>query len=283
MKKLLYFALAAFALVGCSETEEQEVMSEKTANHQKVTLTFSPYDMEAMTRAATSISGLVTHLDVWFYQNGAEVEAVHQSSSDADFGTVSVTLDKTKTYTLYAVAHKCADDATLSESIISFPDDKVTHSMFYTTTFSPGTTTNLNCLMTRIVSQLAFETTDAVPTDCKKMRFTIKDVYNRWNVTSGGTNLIDRVSTVNISSTRPDGSVLFILYAITSDAQTTHDITVEALDADDQPVQTAWTFNDVPLRNGYKTTYRGVFFTDTPVTSGFTVESDWHEYDVVTY
>ena len=261
-------------LTACSsENEEQRMENEELS---EVTLTFSPYQMEAITRAAVSIANVVTKLDVWIYESGSEVAAVHQSTSDADFGNVTVTLDKTKTYTLYAVAHK-ADGATLTDGVISFTDDKVTHSMFYTTTFSPATTTSLSCLMTRIVADFRLEITDDIPTSAVKFRFTVNGVYDRWNVTTGATHGIDRVSTINYGGT----SAIFNVYAITTDEQTTHDITVEALNADDGVIQTR-VFSDVPLRNGYKTNYRGTFFIDTPMTMSFAV-NDWNEYDTVDF
>ena len=272
MKKLLFMALAALMLVGCSEAEQKKVSEEPTS----VTLTFSPYEMSAMTRASVSIADVVSKLDVWIYESGSETAAVHQSSADADFGTVSVTLDKTKTYTLYAVGHR-ADGATLSDGVIAFTDDKVTHSMFYSTTFSPATTTSINAEMTRIVAQFRLEITDDIPAAVKKLRFTINDVFDRWNVTTGGTHGLNRTSTVNYGGT----SAIFNVYAIVTDAQTTHDITVTALDENDQEVQTR-TFAAVPLRNGYKTTYRGTFFIDTPMSMSFTV-NDWNEYDTVEF
>ena len=232
--------------------------------------------MEAMTRSAVSIADVVNHLDVWIYESGTEVTSIHQTSSDADFGSLSVTLNKTKTYTLYAVGHK-ADGATLSDGVIAFTDDKVTHSMFYTTTFSPATTTSLSCLMNRIVADFRLEITDDIPAECKSFRFTVNGIFDRWNVSTGGTHSLDRVSTINYGGT----SSVFNVYAIVTDAQTTHDITVTALDADGEPIQTR-TFEDVPLRNGYKTTYRGTFFIDTPMTMSFTV-GDWNEYDVVEF
>ena len=261
----------AMMMNGCSADSEQPV-DEPT----NVTLTFSPYDIEPMTRTAASIAGVVNHLDVWIYESGSEVTAVHQSSSDAGFGSLSVTLNKTKTYTIYAVGHK-ADGATLSDGVISFADDKVTHAMFYSTTFSPATTTNLSCLMNRIVADFRLEITDNIPAECKSLRFTISDVFDRWNVTTGGTHGLDRVSTINYGGT----SAIFNVYAIVTDASTTHDITVTALDENGQELQTQ-TFNDVPLRNGYKTSYRGTFFTDAPTTAALTVD-DWNEYDVVTF
>ena len=263
------FFLAAM-LAACSN-EETPTAPEPT----DVVITFSPYTMDAMTRTAVSIADVVNHLNVWLV-SGGDVIALQQTSSDDGFGTITATLDRTKTYTMYAVAHK-ADGATLSDGVISFTDDKVTHSMFYTTTFSPATTTSLSCLMTRIVADFRLEITDDIPDECKSFRFTVAGIFDRWNVSTGGTHSLDRVSTISYGGT----SSIFNVYAIVTDAQTTHDITVTALDADDQPIQTR-TFANVPLRNGYKTTYRGTFFIDTPMTMSFTV-NDWNEYETVDF
>ena len=272
-KCVMMAAMAAMCVACSSDNGEEPVMNQ--GEKAEVTLTFSPYEMSAMTRAATSVASVVTHLDVWITDGSTEVEA-HQTNADADFGTVSVTLDKTKTYTMYAVGHR-ADGATLSDGVIAFTDDKVTHSMFYSTTFSPATTTSNNAEMTRIVAQFRLEITDDIPAAVKKLRFTINDVFDRWNVTTGGTHGLNRTSTVNYGGT----SAIFNVYAIVTDAQTTHDITVTALDENDQEVQTR-TFAAVPLRNGYKTTYRGTFFIDTPMSMSFTV-NDWNEYDTVEF
>ena len=275
MKKIGFFALAV--LTACSsDNGEERVFSGLPAENETVTINFSPYQMEAMTRSAVSIADVVNHLDVWIYESGSEVTSAHQSTSDADFGSVSVTLDKTKTYTLYAIGHK-ADGATLADGVISFTDDKTTHAMYYTTTFSPATTTSLNCLMNRIVADFRMEIIDEIPAECKKFRFMVSGVYDRWSVTTGATHGINRVSTINYVGT----SAIFNIYAITTDAQTLHTVTVEALDENDTVIQSR-VFENVPLRNGYKTNYRGTFFIDSEFTSSFTV-NDWNEYNVVNF
>ena len=268
---MFFWAAMAAMCVGCSSESDERRVSEQT----DVVLTFSPYDVSPMTRTAVSIADVVTHLNVWLV-NGDDVIALQQTNSDAGFGTITATLDRTKTYTLYAVGHK-ADGATLADGVISFTDDKVTHSMFYSTTFSPTTTTSLSCLMTRIVADFRLEITDDIPAECKKLRFTVSGVYDRWSVTTGATHGINRVSTINYGGT----SAIFNVYAIVTDASTTHDITVTALDENDQEVQTR-TFADVPLRNGYKTNYRGQFFTNASFTSSFTI-NDWNEYETVDF
>ena len=270
MKRKFVFFLAAVVLAACSN-EETPTAPEPT----DVVITFSPYTMDAMTRTAVSIADVVNHLNVWLV-SGGDVIALQQTTSDANFGTLTATLDKMKTYTMYAVAHK-ADGATLTDGVVAFTDDKVTHSMWYTTTFSPATTTSLTCEMTRIVADFRLEITDEIPAAVKKLRFTVSDVFDRWSVMDGGTHQLDRTSIINYNGT----SAVFNIYAIVTDAQTTHDITVTALDENDQELQTR-TFADVPLRNGYKTNYRGTFFIDTSMTMSFTI-GDWNEYDTVNF
>ena len=285
--------LAGLVIAGCSKEEPESTVIDTNTEQQDgwerdtITISFAPQyttspmeSRQATTRATTSIASVCTHLDVWIEHEGDVID-IHQSSTDTNFGTITAVLDKRYTYTINAVAHKCDGNATLADGVISFPDDKVTHAMVYQGTVSPATTTNLSAEMTRIVANFKLETTDAIPDEAKKMRFTISDVYNRWNVSTGATNKLDRTSEVNIGSRRADGTAVFSVYAIVTDAETTHNVTVSALDANDAVLQTR-TFTGVTLRNGYKTSYRGQFFTDQDFTSSFVV-ADWSEYDTVDF
>lgn len=277
--KSIVFALSvAFLTLSC--TDRDPAAESTAASPAAVTLTFTPYDIAPITRAATSISNYCTRLDLWL-SDGTTTQSIHQTADGADFGTVTATLDKTKTYSLIAIAHKGTDAATLTDNVITFPDDKITHSMIYTTTFSPATTTSLTCLMTRIVAAFRMEVTDPIPDNCKKMRITVDNVFDRWNVTTGGTHSINRSTTINITSTAQDGTASFTIYNITTDDQTTHTVTAEAIDANDALLQSR-TFTNVPLRNGYKTTYRGTFFIDSEMTMTFTV-NDWQTYETITF
>lgn len=253
-----------------------------TADSVSVRLTFCPYDMSAdvPTRAAVAVADVVNHLDVWFYDAGGEVAAVHQTSDMADFGSVAVTLDRRKAYTIYAVGHR-AGGATLTDGVIAFQDDKVTQALFYAETFSPATTQSLSCVMSRMVAMFRFETTDAVPADVATMQFDLGLTPTRWDVSAGGTNVTQRTATFNGFSRRDDGSAVFSIFVIASAAQTLHNFTVSALDAGGAVVQRR-EFADVPLRNGYKTVYRGQFFTDAPAAAMFVVD-DWVGETVVEF
>lgn len=277
--------LILVACFSCSRNDELEgfaldVTVDDSPIQEHVTINFSEmsFELSPMTRA--SLSSVSTRLDVWI-TDGETTDEVHQSSTDVGFGSVSLTLNKTKTYTLYAVGHKGDGAATLTDGVVSWPDDKVKDTFWYTTTFSPVTTTTINAEMHRIVSMFRIETTDAVPTEAKKMRITQAGVYDRWNVSTGATHQLDRISTISISSTNADGTASFNVYSINSDTETLHTITAEALDASDEVIQ-SHTFADVPLRNGYRSVYRGQFFTSSSMSMTFTAD-DWTDYNTINF
>ena len=90
MKKVM-MAMAVCLMTACSSNngEESVFSGSPVENETKVTLTFTPYDVSAMTRAAVSVADYCTHLDVWI-MNGEYVIDVHQSSSDSGFGSLSL-------------------------------------------------------------------------------------------------------------------------------------------------------------------------------------------------
>ena len=254
-------------------------------------MTFSPYEVKPMTRA-NSASGLArtdgvtraavadyaTRLDVWIYDGDTEVQAVHQQSTDDGFASLSVRLEKSKTYTVYAVAHKAAGAATLSNGVVSWPDDKVTHSFFYSQTFSPATTTTLNCLMERIVGNFRLEITDKVPEGVARMTVDVGVSPTRWNVAGYGENAVSRVSSFTPAV---GSSPTLSVFLLAGSEEEKREITVTAYDATDAVVQQR-VFEDVPIRAGYRSTYRGEFFTEADEVMTFTV-NDWMDYETVEF
>ena len=289
MKFYALAVMALTALTACTNDGVGEVINHETA---EVRMTFTPYEMEPMTRA-NSASGLTrtdgvtraavadyaTRLDVWIYDGDTEVQAVHQQSTDEGFASLSVRLEKAKTYTVYACAHKAVGAATLSNGVVSWPDDKVTHSFFYSQTFSPATTTTLSCLMERIVGNFRLEITDAVPEGVARMTVDIGVSPTRWNVGGFGENAVSRMS----SFTPAVGSspILSVFIIADGDEAELHDITVTAYDGEDAVVQQR-VFEDVPIRAGYRSTYRGEFFTEADELMTFTV-NDWMDYETVDF
>lgn len=271
---LSLLALACMMTMGCSSDNDERVTDAEKAT---VTVKFSPYDIKPMTRA--SVGDYATRLDVWLYESGAECYSAHQQSTDDGFGSLTLTLDKTKIYTLYAMAHKCDGVATLTNDVVAFPSDKVTHSFFCSQTFNPATTTTLSCVMERIVGNFRVEITDAVPDGVARMVMDIGSSPTRWDVAGYSVSLSERTA----SFTPAAGSSPTLSTFIIADGEkdTAYTITVTAYDADGDVVQSR-TFGDVPIRNGYRSTYRGNFFTDQSVDMAFTV-NNWNDYETVDF
>lgn len=271
IKALAVVAMAM--LTACTDDGAGEVANDETA---EVRMTFSPYDVEPLTRAA--VADYATRLDVWIYDGDTEVQAVHQQSTDEGFASLSVQLEKSKTYTVYAVAHKAAGAATLNNGVVSWPDDKVTHSFFYSQTFSPATTTTLSCLMERIVGNFRLEVTDKVPEGVARMTIDMGVSPTRWNVEGYGENAVSRVS-----SFTPAGgsSPTLSVFMLAGNDEEKMDMTVTAYDGEDAVVQQR-VFEDVPIRAGYRSTYRGAFFTSGEVSMTLTT-NDWMDYETVDF
>lgn len=288
MRNLFGLALLCImAFSSCNKDASELNDIEPDNNTEFVMINLSPYSMESLdnftTRAASPISGIVTKLDVWIIE-GTDTIEFHQSSGDG-FGTISATLNKTKTYTLYAIAHSANGEATLdTDHIVSFPDNKVTQTLFYTTTFSPAETTSITGVMDRISSQFRMETSDAIPNDVTQMKFTVYNTGTTFNVvdkTFG--DKIDKVThytSINVSN---DGTANFTVSLFPNNVTETANfrIVADAMRANNSIFKTR-EFPSVPIKSNYKTTYRGVFFTDQTFSSSFSV-NDWSSFDTTDY
>lgn len=283
MKEKLLFAAAALLVAACTSVTDQEEVAadvEDVADGDlvQVRVALSGFDV-SVTKAA--VADVCTRLDVWLYESGAEVHAAHQVSTDEGFGWLDLTLNRTKTYTLYAVAHKGSAAASLADGIISFPEDKVTHTFYIRRTFQPTDGMELALTMARIVAQLKLETVDTVPAEITTMRFTLADVFDRWSVTDGAVHQVDRVVTFDGFSRKQDGTAAFTIYTLVDDDAPAHAVTVEALDAQGDAVQTKEL--NVPLLTNRRTLASGNFFTDAASSLGFSLNTDWGEDAVVEF
>ena len=280
MKKTIFTVLCVLGvgLTACTSDEEIIVAKEDTT----VTLAFEGirFDMQPMGTRAT-IAESASRLDVWVYENGSEVEAVHQTSSDSGFGTVSLTLNNTKTYTLYAFAHKATGACTLTDGIIAFPEDKPKECFFYTTTFSPATTTSINAEMSRICGKFTMSTTDAIPDNVDHVQFIIRNTAMRYGVDGTLSNITDRTVDFPNITRKADNTCSFSFNILASDAVADFEITATAYASDNSVIETK-TFDAVPIRNSYRTTLTGPFFTTESMTLTFTC-ADWQDYDTINF
>ena len=299
MKKLSLLAafVAGLVITGCSH-EEPEVTNinpeAETPDWDKDTITISftramethiePFDDSANARTRGDISSSANRLDVWLIQ-GTDTSVVHQQSSDADFGTVSLSVNKTKEYTMKAVAHKCRGEAQMKAGVVSFPEGEIKHTLYAMHKFKPDTISGqLAVDMNRIVGMFKFATTDAIPESVYTMRFCIKNSPQQFNTaTLTGTAAADRTVDFSGFSRKNDGTAAFTLYVLPDDltAQHAYDVEVTALDDKGATIESC-TFSDVPIRANYRTQYTGQFFVSRTASFTFTI-GDWNDFDPVNF
>jgi hypothetical protein len=123
------------------------------------------------------------------------------------------------------------------------------------------------------------EIADKVPEGVVRMTVDVGVSPTRWDVGGFGTNAVSRVSSFTLTAGSTPTASVFII-ADGDDAES-YNITVTAYDATDAVVQQR-VFDDVPIRAGYRSTYRGEFFTEAVGSMSFTV-SDWMDYDTVDF
>ena len=294
---VIMLSLAVACLASCSRGEGLEEEEHAVGIRVKdggamedtvVTIHFTRFEMEAMgTRSAmtrAAVGDVSTRLDVWICSGGEVVADVHQASTDAGFGTVSVRLDKNTSYSLYAVSHKCDAQATMTDGVIAFPDDKVKDSFYASATFTPSESQTVAVTMARCVGQFRISTTDQVPAEVARLVFTLADTPVRIDTSTGlPTHTTERTVTYNNPSLNGDGTLTLSLYALGgTDEPVSTDITARVYNSGGEEILVR-QFSAVPLRNGYRTLYQGEFFTSQSMSMSFSTAADWTDSDIVNF
>ena len=277
MKKVLVFMAVALILAAC--TKEKLL-----GNNESVTLNFTPYEVSPM-KATSSVSTVCSRLDIYIVEQGtSDTIRIHQErTATTNFGTATLVLQTNKNYNLIAVAHNSTDTCTLNNGIVSFPGDIIKQTLVADTTFCPGDGLTLNVVMQRIVGMFKMRVTDAIPSDITGFQFTISPSCRKFNIgTMQSTDPAIRTHTINSTSVDNNGVAVYNVYVIADDMTNVKyvDIEVEALNpTNDGEVR---QFAQVPIKNGYITTYSGTFFITFGMDFTFLV-GDWNEYGSFTF
>ena len=293
MKKLSLLAafVAGLVITGCSHDDPETSFVVNPSNpdyEDTITISFSrafSYSIEPFqSRTRAGLSDVATHLDVWIIQ-GDDVTEVHQLSDDADFGIVSLKVNRQKEYTMKAVAHKCSDAATMTDGVVSFPEGEMKHTLYACHTFKPDTiSAELPVNMQRIVGSFKLITTDSIPSRVYTMRFCIRQSPQQFN-TADMTGIAKADRTVEFSNfaRKSDGTNTFTIYVMpeTMTAQHSYDIEVTGLKQNGDVVESR-TFPSVQIRAGYRSQYQGAFFITRSAGFSFYFD-DWNDLPTVDF
>lgn len=277
MKKVLVLMSVALTLAAC--TKEKPL-----GNTESVTINFTPYEVAPM-KATSSVSTVCSRLDIYIIEQGTtDTLRIHQARDiNTDFGSATVTLKTNKTYNLVAVAHNSTDTCTFNGGIVSFSGDIIKQTLVADTTFSPGDGLSLNVVMQRIVGMFKMRVTDAIPSDVTGFQFTISSSGRKFNIsTMQSTDPAVRTHTINSTSTDNNGVAVYNVYVMADDMTNVKYVDIQAKALNPTNDGEVRQFIQVPIKNGYVTTYTGTFFVTFGMDFTFSVD-DWNDYGSFTY
>lgn len=268
---------AALTLAACNKEKP-------LGTTESVTINFTPYQVAPM-KSTSSVSTVCSRLDIYIVEQGTtDTLRIHQARDiNADFGSATVTLQTNKTYNLIAVAHNSTDTCTLNGGIVRFPGDIIKQTLVADTTFCPGDGLALNVVMHRIVGMFKMRVTDAIPSDVTGFQFTISPSGRKFDIcTMQSTDPAIRTHTINSTSTDNNGIASYNIYVMADDMTNVKYVDIEAKALNPTNDGEIRQFNQVPIKNGYVTTYSGTFFITFGMDFTFSVD-DWNEYGSFTF
>jgi hypothetical protein len=141
---------------------------------------------------------------------------------------------------------------------------------------------DVNVTLNRVMTLLNIRSTDAVPDEVK----TILTIYaagsKSFNPTSGLATDDNGFSLTNSINKDADGKLNIGSYAFLATDEQTIDITIEALDSNNDVLFTKVVHN-VPLKRNRKTTLSGAIFTLSASDFSFRSEMGWLEENTVNF
>lgn len=306
MKNLDFAALCGIALLGtvvilssCSEevmdSENQTVYAPVSVQVSEFSMSVNEFPNPSGTRAPESPASYanVKALTLAFYaSDGTEMYKTTQLKSDnttfTTFGQFSCELP-VGSYTLVVVGRDVFDgdvftltSATVAAYTSEWPRE--TFAGTQSVTVTSANPLNLSITLNRINTNLTISSTDLLPAGVAKLRTTYSAGCKGFNPSTGlATNTSGFSVTNNIPESRVGKTVSIANNAFLGTDDQTMDITLEALDAENNVLCTKIVEN-VPLKRNRQTTLRGHVFTpSTASQAAFTLETGWIEGNSVDF
>jgi hypothetical protein len=262
MKKVFMVMAAALMLLACDRTDGEEPATAKVNvawadTLDKKTVTFDFTGLRASTRATLAE---LTMTDLWLfdYMGDALQQSVHQSSTDATFGSPSLSLDYGD-HTFYFVASRGSDPVVDTDSkTITWGSVRDTFHGSLSLDVQPNSGSSQSVSLSRCVGRLRVSATDVIPDGSAKLVVSPSSWYYGLNYQSGeGVADSPTPLAVNIpNSYIGTQNLVASFYTISSVSPWQTDMTV-ALMASDESTIGSITISDVPLQRNHVTSYAG--------------------------
>ena len=299
MKKHFMMAAAMLLAASCSNDPELTNVVENQAETAPITVRVSDFSVtqEEMpsgggtTRAAEDVADYteVKAIDLAFYEGSTEVYKTTQLRSNTStyttFGEFECNLP-IGNYTMVVVGRGYSNGDVFvltspTEAAYTTERARETFCATQDVTVTSTTPLDLSVTLSRIIAKLHIVSTDNRTASVAKIRTTYGAGGKSFNPTTGLATVNDGFSLTNTPSSGVETLDVGNYTFLATDEQTM-DITIEALDANNNVLFTKVVPN-VPLKRNRVTTLTGQVFTAGTSAASFKVETDWIEGNTVEF
>lgn len=261
-----------------------KIPSDTIKNHATITFDFggNAFSLHAMTRATlTELS--MTDLWIFDYMGDVLQQSIHQSSTDATFGTPSLSLDYGD-HTFYFVASRGSDPVVDTDAkTITWGSVRDTFHGSLSLDVQPNSGSSQSVSLLRCVGRLRISATDVIPEGATKLVVSPSSWYYGLNYQSGeGVADSPTPLSVNIPNNYIGTTNLVAsFYTVSSASPWQTDMTV-ALVASDESTIGSVTISGVNFQRNHVTSYAGgIVGAGRSLTIGS--DDEWVEDDSVNW
>lgn len=231
----------------------------------------------AITRALEADGKQLTDLWVLDYVDGSLAQAaIHQVSTDADFGTPTLNL-AVGDHHIYFVASR-GQNPTLSTDAHTLSFTRVLDTFYKDLSLNVTATSSGNCAVTleRCVTKLTIVFEDAIPDGAATLNFTPASWYYVLDYLTGNpaAATASQTITVNIpASNIGQSGIVASIWGFSSATEWTTDVALNCKTSSDVVLGQA-TISDAPLKRNRITNYRGPLFSASDL-AAVSLSTEW--------
>lgn len=253
---------AALMLTACGEHEMTEELTAgmtpaDSMKSKTITFTFGEISQRSMTRATLSELNLT---DLWIFDYAGDElkQTIHQASTDAAFGSASLSLDYGE-HIFYFIASRGVDPVIDTEAkTIVWGSVRDTFHASLSIDVQPSSATSQAVTLSRCVGRLRISATDVVPANAAKLTITPSTWYYGLNYQTGeavGSSTSPIV--VNIPSSYVcTQNLVTSCYTVSGSSAWQTNITVSLIASDESSLGSV-TIPNVPIKRNHITSYSG--------------------------
>ena len=273
MKKLIFAAIAAAALMGCESVEQQR---DGDGQVREITFACGGFATTGTTRGLEAAGKGMTDLWVMDYTQGALVQQIHQSGTDADFGAPTMRLRTGEHQLCFVVSRGTGPAVDTDAHTIAWTKPSDTFHKSITIDVKPSSAAQQTVTLERVATRLRLTLTDEVPADAASVTIAPSRWHTGLDYLTGEPTaaIADYTGTVALpESVRGTTGLQLSIFGLSSAAQWTTDVALTSTNTDGAMIGHG-TIKSAPMRRNIITNCTGPLFSSVTV-GNIILNTEW--------